>query len=93
MRAVAQDVGPYGVTCNAVLPGWTKTPMADDLVRQMAASKGSSFEETWREAVAAYPAQRPLDPMEIANTIAFLASDGASGINGEAVRIALGGVW
>jgi NAD(P)-dependent dehydrogenase (short-subunit alcohol dehydrogenase family) len=93
MRAVAQDVGPHGVTCNAVLPGWTKTPMADDLVRQMAAAKGSSFEQTWAEAVAAYPAQRPVDPQEIADTIAFLASDAASGINGEAVKIALGGIW
>lgn len=33
MRAVAQDAGSYNVTCNALLPGWTKTQMADDLVR------------------------------------------------------------
>ena len=45
------------------------------------------------DAVAAYPAQRPVDPDEIAETIAFLASDVASGINGQAVTIALGGVW
>jgi 3-oxoacyl-[acyl-carrier protein] reductase len=93
MRAVAQDVGGYGVTCNAVLPGWTKTQMADDLVRQTAEASGISFEQAWEEAVAAYPAQRPVDPEEIADTIAFLASDVASGINGEAVTVALGGVW
>ena len=93
MRAVAQDVGGYGVTCNAVLPGWTKTQMADDLVRQTAASQGISFEQAWDEAVAAYPAQRPVEPREIADTIAFLASDSASGINGQAVTIALGGIW
>jgi NAD(P)-dependent dehydrogenase (short-subunit alcohol dehydrogenase family) len=93
MRAVAQDVGGYGVTCNAVLPGWTKTQMADDLVRQSAEASGISFEQAWEEAVAAYPAQRPVDPEEIAETIAFLASDAASGINGEAVTVALGGVW
>ena len=56
-------------------------------------SQGSSFEETWAEAVAAYPAQRPVDPQEIADTIAFLASDAASGINGETVKIARGGIW
>jgi NAD(P)-dependent dehydrogenase (short-subunit alcohol dehydrogenase family) len=93
MRAVAQDTGSYGVTCNAVLPGWTKTQMADDLVRQTAESQGVSFEQAWSEAVAAYPAQRPVDPREIAHTVAFLASDSASGINGEAITIALGGVW
>jgi NAD(P)-dependent dehydrogenase (short-subunit alcohol dehydrogenase family) len=93
MRAVAQDVGSHGVTCNAVLPGWTKTQMADDLVRQTADAGGISFEQAWADAVAAYPAQRPVDPQEIADTIAFLASDAASGINGEATTIALGGVW
>ncbi|MDQ1681141.1 MAG: hypothetical protein QOI42_2000, partial [Frankiaceae bacterium] len=61
MRAVAQDVGGYGVTCNAVLPGWTKTQMADDLVRQSAEASGISFEQAWEDAVAAYPAQRPVD--------------------------------
>ena len=30
MRAIAQDVIPFGVTCNAVLPGWVRTRMADD---------------------------------------------------------------
>ena len=93
MRAVAQDLGGYGVTCNAVLPGWTKTQMADDLVTQTAQATGVSFDQAWADAVAAYPAQRAVDPQEIADTIAFLASDAASGINGEATTIALGGIW
>src|SRR5204863_7282757 len=33
MRAVAQDLGPYGVTCNAVLPGWVRTEMAERAAR------------------------------------------------------------
>jgi NAD(P)-dependent dehydrogenase (short-subunit alcohol dehydrogenase family) len=93
MRAVAQDMGGHGVTCNAVLPGWTKTQMADDLVTQTARATGVSFDQAWADAVAAYPAQRAVDPQEIADTIAFLASDAASGINGEATTIALGGIW
>jgi 3-hydroxybutyrate dehydrogenase len=79
MRAVAQDVGGHGVTCNAVLPGWTKTQMADDLVTQTAQVSGVSFDQAWADAVAA--------------TIAFLSSDTASGINGEATTVALGGIW
>jgi len=82
-----------GVTCNAVLPGWTKTPMADDLVRQMAAAKE---EASMRPGLRRWRLRRrsgPLDPQEIADTVAFLASDAASGINGETVKIALGGVW
>ena len=76
MRAVAQDAGSYNVTCNALLPGWTKTQMTDDLVRQTAESQGVSFEQAWHEAVAAYPARRPR-PAEIADTVAFLAYDRA----------------
>jgi NAD(P)-dependent dehydrogenase (short-subunit alcohol dehydrogenase family) len=41
----------------------------------------------------AYPAQRSVDPQEIADAVALLVSDSASGINGEAITIALGGVW
>jgi len=34
-----------------------------------------------------------LDPAEVAGAIAFLCSEEASGVNGEALRVALGGLW
>jgi NAD(P)-dependent dehydrogenase (short-subunit alcohol dehydrogenase family) len=65
--------------------------MADQLIRQMATAQNKSCDQVWEEAV--YPARRAVDPQEVANTIAFLASDAASGINGQAVSITLGGAW
>ena len=93
MRSVAQDLGPHGATCNAVLPGWVRTEMAERSARIEAESRGVTVEEVWTERAAAYPSNRVVTPEEIAETVAFLASEEASGINGEGVTVALGGLW
>src|SRR5919108_1221037 len=93
MRAVAQDVGPFEVTCNAVLPGWVRTEMAERSAAGEAERRGVDVAEVWSERATVYPAGRVVAPEEIAATISFLASEEASGINGEAVTVALGGVW
>jgi NAD(P)-dependent dehydrogenase (short-subunit alcohol dehydrogenase family) len=93
MRAVAHDVGPYGVTCNAVLPGWVRTEMAENSARLVAERRGITIEEVWAERAAAYPSNRVVTAEEAAETIVFLASDEASGINAEGITVALGGPW
>jgi len=91
-RAVAQDAGPFGVTSNAVLPGWVKTEMAERSARAEAERRGISVEEVWRERAALYPQNRVLQPREVAEVIAFLCSEAAGGVNGEAITVALGGL-
>ena len=93
MRAIAQDVAPFGVTCNAVLPGWVTTPAADNAATREAEARGLTSDEIWSERRASYAAGRVLSPDEIAGAIVFLAGDGASGVNGEAMTIALGSSW
>jgi NAD(P)-dependent dehydrogenase (short-subunit alcohol dehydrogenase family) len=93
MRAVAHDVGPHGITCNAVAPGWVRTPMAERSARVEAERRGATVDAIWEERGATYPQGRVLEPEEVAEAIAFLASDGASGVNGEVITVALGGVW
>lgn len=93
MRAIAQDVAPFGVTCNAVLPGWVKTPAAENSARREAKRRGITPEQIWSERRASYAAGRVLSPQEIADAIVFLAGEGASGVNGEAMTVALGGTW
>jgi NAD(P)-dependent dehydrogenase (short-subunit alcohol dehydrogenase family) len=92
-RAIAQDAGPFGVTSNAVLPGWVRTAMAERSAQTEAQRRGVSTDEVWRERAAIYPQKRVLEPREIAEVIAFLCSDAAGGINGEAITVALGGIW
>ncbi len=92
-RAIAQDAGPFGVTSNAVLPGWVKTAMADRSAAAESERRGISVEAVWRERAAIYPQDRVLQPREVAEVIAFLCGDAASGVNGEAITVALGGIW
>ena len=93
MRSVAQDVGRHGVTCNAVLPGWVRTEMAERSARREAERRGLTSEQVWADRAAVYPVGRVLEPEEIAAVIVFLATDEASGVNAEAITVALGGVW
>jgi meso-butanediol dehydrogenase/(S,S)-butanediol dehydrogenase/diacetyl reductase len=92
MRSVAQDGGAYGITSNAVLPGWVRTEMAERSARQEAKDQDISTDQVWAERAALYPAGRVATTQEVAEMIAFLVSEEASGINGEAIRVALGSV-
>jgi NAD(P)-dependent dehydrogenase (short-subunit alcohol dehydrogenase family) len=92
-RAVAQDAGPFGVTSNAVLPGWVRTEMAERSARAEAQRRGIGVDQVWRERADIYPQKRVLEPREVAQVIAFLCSDAAGGVNGEAITVALGGIW
>ena len=90
MRSVAKDAGPFGITANAVLPGWVRTEMAERSAAAEAEARGTSKEKIWAEREALYPAGRVATPQEVADTIVFLASEESSGVSGEAIRVALG---
>jgi len=91
MRSVAQDGGAYGIISNAVLPGWVRTEMAERSARQEAKDRNITPEQVWEERAALYPPGRVATSEEVAEVIAFFASEESSGVSGEAVRVALGG--
>ena len=93
MRSVAVDGGAYGITSNAVLPGWVRTEMAERSARNEAKDRGITTDQVWEERAALYPPGRVATPREVAEMIAFLASEESSGVSGEAIRVALGSVW
>ncbi len=92
MRSVATDGGSYGVTSNAVLPGWVRTEMAERSARQEAKDRDITTDQVWNERAASYPPGRVATPQEVAEMVAFLASEESSGVSGEAIRVALGSV-
>ena len=92
MQSVAEDCGEFGITSNAVLPGWVRTEMAEKHAAAEALERDVSTEQVWQERAALYRAGRVATPDEVAVMIAFLASDEVSGVSGEAIRVSLGGV-
>ncbi len=93
MRSAAVDGGAYGITANAVLPGWVRTEMAERSARAEAEQRGITSEQVWQERAALYPPGRVASPQEVAEVIAFLAAEESSGVSGESIRVALGGAW
>jgi meso-butanediol dehydrogenase/(S,S)-butanediol dehydrogenase/diacetyl reductase len=80
-RSIAIDHGPQ-VRCNAVLPGWVETDMADegfDLAGDPAAARA--------DAVRRHPLGRFGRPADIANVVAWLASDEASWATGQCFTV------
>jgi NAD(P)-dependent dehydrogenase (short-subunit alcohol dehydrogenase family) len=87
-RAVAVEVAPHGVTCNAVLPGSVRTRTAELKFAEEAQAAGVTVEQAWRARAERTTAGRLVEADEVAAAIAFLVSDDASAINGQALGVA-----
>lgn len=90
VRVAALEGGPLGMTANAVGPGWMRTPMVENQLADQMHLHGRTREEVIESMVDRHPVKRFVEPEEVANTIAFLASAEASGINGSFVPVDLG---
>lgn len=75
-KALAREVGRYGITVNAVVPGWVET----DLVEALGETRKA-------RAVASIPLGRFGRPAEVAGAVAFLVSGAASYITGTTLRV------
>jgi len=86
-RSLAVDYGPLGIRANAVCPGWVRTPMGDESMDELAATRGVSRDEAYRIATANIPLRRAADPDEIAACCLFLASGESSFVTGAALVV------
>ena len=86
-RCLAVDHGPAGVRTNVVCPGWVQTPMADAALSELAAHHGGSLAAAYAEATRFAPDRRPSTADEVGETIAWLLSSRASGINGATITV------
>jgi NAD(P)-dependent dehydrogenase (short-subunit alcohol dehydrogenase family) len=94
-RCVALEGAAYGVTCNAINPGWVATDSNYNACRDEIAIAGLdvSVEEYRAKVAAGLPQKRLLAPEEVAALAAFLCRDEAFGIAGEDITMAMGSLW
>jgi 3-oxoacyl-[acyl-carrier protein] reductase len=85
-KTLAIELGPFGVTVNAVAPGFIVT----DMTGATAARVGMDFEEFQKRAAEQIPVRRVGRPEDIAHTISFLASEGAGFVSGQVIYVAGG---
>ncbi|MHC4611405.1 MAG: SDR family oxidoreductase, partial [Planctomycetota bacterium] len=81
-KTLAAELGPFGITVNNVLPGYTSTERLTSLLARWAAKAGVSVEEFERQAKEGIPARRFATPQELAAAVTFLASPAAAYISG-----------
>jgi 3-oxoacyl-[acyl-carrier protein] reductase len=85
-KTVAIELGPFGVTANAIAPGF----IASEMTAATAARMGIDFETFKEGAAQQIPVRRVGLPEDIANTVSFLVSEGAGFVSGQVIYVAGG---
>lgn len=85
-KTLAIELGKFGVTVNAIAPGFIET----DMTKSTAERIGIPFEEFVKETVSTIPVNRSGKPTDVANAVAFFADERSSFINGQVLYVAGG---
>jgi 3-oxoacyl-[acyl-carrier protein] reductase len=85
-KTLAIELGRFGVTVNAVAPGFIQT----DMTALTAQRLGLSFEDFMASAAAQIPVGRVGQPADVANAVSFLTSEGAGFVSGQVLYLAGG---
>ncbi len=86
-RCLANDHGPQGLRANCVCPGWVRTPMGDDDMATVRDAWNVSTEDAYWLCNRDAPLRRAGTPEEVAEVVAFLASDRAAYVSGAVIPV------
>ena len=87
-KVVGLETAGSGITCNAVCPGWVRTPLVEKQIAEIAVQKKISDEEATKELLSEkQPSMTFVTPEQLGDTVAFLCSDAADQITGTAISV------
>jgi 3-hydroxybutyrate dehydrogenase len=86
-RSFARELGPRGITVNAVCPGWVRTDASVRSARKMAERSRRNEADIFADVSAAQAIPGLMEPSDVASLYLFLASDLASNITGQALGV------
>ncbi|MBB5699170.1 oxidoreductase [Sphingomonas yantingensis] len=84
-KSLSKELGPKGVRVNAVSPGWIMTEAAGDFLERIRSATGGTIEDARQQVLdglGGIPIGRAAEPHEVADLIAYLASERAAAIHG-----------
>jgi NAD(P)-dependent dehydrogenase (short-subunit alcohol dehydrogenase family) len=85
--SIAAEFGPYGVRANTVCPGWTRTEMADEEMREFGNPHGLGIDESYQAVTSLVPQRRPARAEEIAEAAMWLLGPASSYVNGTTLTV------
>ncbi len=87
-KVVALETAKSGITCNAICPGWVKTPLVEKQIEARSKNEGISIQQAEHDLLAEkQPSERFTTVEQIGALAVFLCSDGAANITGAALTI------
>ena len=86
-KALSNELAEFGITVNAICPGYTRTERLEELAEATRKATGKSIKQVYAGWEQTIPARRLGRPEELGDLAAFLASERASYINGVAINI------
>jgi 3-hydroxybutyrate dehydrogenase len=91
-KVVALELAESGITCNAICPGWVRTPLVEAQIAARADANGTNIEQAAADMLGEkQPSKRFVEASEIAQLCIFLAGDAARNITG--VTLPIDGGW
>ena len=87
-KTLALEVAEQGITCNAICPGYVKTPLVEMQIADTAKARGISEEEVVRDVMlAAQPTKQFVTYEQLAGALLYLVSDAGANMNGSWISI------
>jgi 3-hydroxybutyrate dehydrogenase len=87
-KSLALEVAEDGITCNAICPGYVKTPLVENQIADTAKARGISEDEVVRDVMlAAQPTKKFVTYEQLAGALLYLVSDAGANMNGSWISV------